>query len=65
MGYILMCQGHIRTEGGLREIFTAEYSGIRHSTKAEAREEMRRVSGYERETGDIDHIWITELEDDN
>lgn len=63
MKYILMCQGHIRTEGGFSEIFTAEYSGIRHRTKAEAREEMRRVTRYERENGDIEHIWITEVED--
>lgn len=64
MKYILMCQGQIKEEGGYRSTFTAEYSGIKHKTKIEAREEMRRVSRYERENQNITHIWITEVEDE-
>lgn len=64
MKYLLMCQSQVKTEGGMREIFTAEYSGIRHKTKVEAREEMRCVSRYERENQNITYIWITEVEDE-
>ena len=63
MKYILMCQRQIKEEGGFRSLFTAEYSGIRHSTIVEAIEELRRVSRQEVETQKIEHIWIKEVED--
>lgn len=62
MKYVVMCyrlQRHPFDDPG----FSCELSGIYHSDRESARQEMKAFGRKEREKSGIDHVWIKEVEE--
>lgn len=65
MKYVVMCEGHCRYGCVYDDGLSAEYSGVLHDTRDEARLEMASIGRKEREEKNIRCVWIKEVEDND